>query len=893
MNVSAWSIRNPIPAVLLFVMLTLSGLMAFKAMRIQQFMDIDLPTVTVTATLPGAAPAQMETEVGRKIENAVATLQGIKHIYTKIQDGTATVTVEFRIEKPTQEALDDVRDAVSRIRADLPGDLRDPVITKMNVAGAPILTYTIESARMDEEALSWFVDNNVAKILLSVRGVGAVARVGGVTREIRVELDPDRLQALRATAADVSRQLRQIQQEASGGRSDVGGIEQSVRTIATVHSAEEIGAMEISLADGRRLRLDALAKVSDTVAEQRSAALLNGKPVIGFEITRSRGAGEVEVAEAVRAALEKLKIEHPDMVVTEAFNFVDPVVDNFEGSMALLIEGAVLAVIVVWLFLRDGRATFVSATALPLSVIPTFGVMYLMGFTLNVVTLLSMSLVVGILVDDAIVEIENIMRHLREGKPPYQAAMEAADEIGLAVIATTFTLIAVFLPTAFMSGVPGKFFVQFGWTAAIAVFFSLVVARMLTPMMAAYLLRPPRKEYHEARWLTIYVRWVTWCLQHRPATLFAAAVFFFGSFALVPLLPTGFMPPDDLSQTQVYISLPPRQHLRRDARRGGSGTAHRRAQSAREDGLYRDRRRRRRQRSLRAARGGGSAQGDADHQPDAAQGAWRRQEAGRGTVPARGIAGLARCAGQGRARRLQRKVHPGPGERERTAAGRPRAQGRTRPAHHPRHRRRHQHGQPDPAGTGGQAGLQQHGRPRGQLGGDCRRAADCDRRRLRPEHRQAEPRPAPGAHRRQAAARGAPGPRPARTPDGAGQVRPGDDRRRGQPHHHRRPRRDRPLRPPAQHQFRDRTQRPAAGRSGKADAGPAQPEDPAAGNPTDHGGRCRGDGGTVRELCPGDADRRVVHLRRAGAAVQGLRAAGDHPGGAGAVGAGGLPSPCS
>ena len=557
MSVSAWSIRNPIPVVLLFVMLTFAGVLAFKNMRIQQFMDIDLPTVTVTAVLPGAAPGQMETEVGRKIENAMATLQGIKHIYTKVQDGTATVTVEFRLEKPTQEAVDDVRDAMSRIRADLPGDMRDPVISKMSVAGAPILTYTIASPRMDEEALSWFVDNTVTKSMLSVRGVGAVARVGGVTREIRVELDPDRLQALRATAADVSRQLRQVQQDASGGRADVGGIEQSVRTIATVQSAAEIGALEIALADGRRVRLSELAKVSDTVAERRSAALLNGKPVVGFEITRSRGAGEVEVAKDIRAALEKLKRDHPHIVVTEAFNFVDPVVENFEGSMWLLIEGAVLAVIVVWLFLRDGRATFVSATALPLSAIPTFAVMYLMGFTLNVVTLLSMSLVVGILVDDAIVEIENIMRHLREGKPPYQAAMEAADEIGLAVIATTFTLIAVFLPTAFMSGVPGKFFVQFGWTAAIAVFFSLVVARMLTPMMSAYMLRPPRQELGEARWLTKYVSLVTWCLQHRLATLGAAAGFFFGSFALLPLLATGFLPQDDLSQTQVYLSLPP------------------------------------------------------------------------------------------------------------------------------------------------------------------------------------------------------------------------------------------------------------------------------------------------------------------------------------------------
>ncbi|MDP1927384.1 MAG: efflux RND transporter permease subunit [Thiobacillus sp.] len=557
MNVSSWSIRNPIPAVLLFIMLTLAGLMAFKAMKIQQFPDIDLPTVTVSATLPGAAPAQLETEVARKIENAVATLQGIKHVYTKVQDGTATITVEFRLEKPTQEALDDVRDAVSRIRSDLPGDLRDPVISKANLAGAPILTYTVSSSRMDDEALSWFVDNTVTKRLLSVRGVGAVARVGGVDREIRVELDPARLLALNASAADISRQLRQIQQEASGGRTDMGGAEQSVRTIATVQSADELARIDIALTDGRRVRLDQVATVTDSVAEQRSAALLNGKPVVGFEIVRSRGAGEVEVADGVRAALARLKAEHPDMSITEAFNFVDPVQENYDGSMALLFEGALLAVLVVWLFLRDWRATLVAATALPLSMIPAFAVMHLMGFTLNVVTLLSLSLVVGVLVDDAIVEIENIMRHLRMGKTPYQAAMEAADEIGMAVIATTFTLIAVFLPTAFMGGVPGKFFVQFGWSAAIAVFFSLVVARMLTPMMAAYILKPPKQGHVEPFWMGFYLKWAAWCLRHRVITLLAAAGFFFGSFALVPLLPTGFIPPDDLSQTQVYLSLPP------------------------------------------------------------------------------------------------------------------------------------------------------------------------------------------------------------------------------------------------------------------------------------------------------------------------------------------------
>ena len=557
MNVSSWSIRNPIPALLFFVLLTAAGIVGFRAMKIQNFPDIDLPMVVVTASLPGASPAQLETEVARKLENAMATLQGVKHIYTKIQDGTATITVEFRLEKATQDAVDDVRDAVSRVRSDLPGDLRDPVIAKVDLAGMPILTYTIASSRMDNEALSWFVDHDITKAMLSVRGVGAVARVGGVTREVRIEVDPDRLFALKATAADISRQLRQVQQEASGGRADLGGSEQSVRTIATVASAEELAAMEIPLSDGRRIRLDEVATVRDTVAEVRSAALLNGKPVVGFEITRSRGAGEVEVAEGVAEVLKALKAKHPDVVITEAFNFVDPVAENYSGSMNLLFEGAILAVLVVWLFLRDWRATFVSATALPLSIIPAFAGMHLLGFSINVVTLLSMSIVVGILVDDAIVEIENITRHLRMGKTPYQAAMEAADEIGLAVIATTFTLIAVFLPTAFMGGVPGKFFVQFGWTAAIAVFASLVVARMLTPMMAAYLLKPPRDDHREPGWLATYTNWVTSCLKHRWLTMAATAVFFFGSFAMVPFLPTGFMPPDDLSQTQVTLELPP------------------------------------------------------------------------------------------------------------------------------------------------------------------------------------------------------------------------------------------------------------------------------------------------------------------------------------------------
>lgn len=581
MNVSAWSIRNPIPGILLFIMLGLAGLLCFHWMKIQHFPDIELPMVTVTAALPGAAPPQLETEVARKIENSIATLQGLKNQYTSVKDGVVVVTAEFQLEKPLQEAVDDVRNAVSQVRSDLPADLRDPIVSKINLSGSPILTYTIQSVKMDEEALSWFVDYDITRAMLQVKGVGAVARVGGVTRQIEVELDPQKLLALNATATEISRQLRLIQQDASGGQTKIGGSEQSIRTIATVKTAAEIAAMEIALNDGRRIRLDQVASIHDGIAERRSTALLNGKPVIGFEITRSKGESEVEVKKGVVIALDKLKAVHPDIQITEAFNFVKPVEDNYTGSMALLYEGAILAILVVWLFLRDWRATIIAATALPLSILPALIGMYYFGFTLNTVTLLAMSLVVGILVDDAIVEIENIIRHLRMGKTPYEAAMQAADEIGLAVIATTFTLIAVFLPTAFMNGIAGKFFVQFGWTAALAIFASLLVARLLTPMMSAYILKPwigpiekpteqsdvpvtdqgtttLAKDREKDGWvMRHYMRLVTWCLKHRWLTLGGAIAFFVGSLMLIPLLPTGFVPPPDTGQTQVRLELTP------------------------------------------------------------------------------------------------------------------------------------------------------------------------------------------------------------------------------------------------------------------------------------------------------------------------------------------------
>lgn len=557
MNFSAWAIRKPIPSILLFILITVAGLVSFKMLSIQNFPDIDFPAVSVTASLPGAAPTQMETEVTRKIEDSIASIGAIKHITSTINDGSSTTMVEFQLEKDVQEAVNDVRDSVSRIRAQLPSDVQEPVISRVTFAGLPVLTYAVEASDMDAEDLSWFVDNIVNKRLLSVRGVAKVTRQGGVDREVRVQLDPVRLQALNVTAADISAQVRGMQQEAPGGRGNIGGQEQAVRTLGTVKSARELAQMDIPLSDGRRVRLSDVADVRDTAAEPRQMALFDGKPVVSFQVFRSRGASEVSVAKGVREAIAKLQAERPNVHVTEVYNMVKPVADAYTASMHALYEGAILAVIVVWLFLRDWRATFVSAVALPLSIIPTFAAMQLLDFTLNGVTLLALTLVVGILVDDAIVEVENIVRHLRDGKKPLEAAMEAAQEIGLAVIATSLTLVAVFLPTAFMGGISGKFFKQFGWTASLAVLASLLVARLLTPMMAAYMLKPQNEPNRDSWIMTRYLQAARWCLVHPWKTASMAAAFFVVSVAIIGLIPATFLPPEDWAQLQMTVESPP------------------------------------------------------------------------------------------------------------------------------------------------------------------------------------------------------------------------------------------------------------------------------------------------------------------------------------------------
>ncbi|MFA5683923.1 MAG: efflux RND transporter permease subunit [Lysobacteraceae bacterium] len=556
-NFSAWSIHRPLPSILAFILLTAVGLVGFQYLAVSRFPDIAYPGVTVTVNLPGATPGQLETEATRRIEDAIATLPKVKKIISVVVEGSSTTFVEFSLDKDLNEALDDVRDAVTRVRTDLPADIEEPIVAKIEVTGGTLLTYVVASDTLGEAELSWFVDNEVAKALYAVSGVGRVARSGGIEREVRVDLHADALATHGLSAGHVSRQLAASQGEFSAGRATQGSGEQAIRALGTVSSPQQLEQFPIMLSDGSQVPLAAMADIVDGHAPRRQAALLDGVPVVAFEISRTRGSSELAVGDGVEKAVAELGRHHPNIRFELVSTSVEEVRASYRSSMAMLWEGALLAVLVVWLFLRDWRATWISALALPLSIIPTFGVMWLLGFSLNLVSLLALAVVVGILVDDAIVEVENIDRHLAMGKTPRQAALDAADEIGLAVIATSCTLAAVFVPVAFMPGIAGKFFYEFGWTAATAVMFSLLVARLLTPMMAAYQLVPKPHREREGALMRRYLRLVEWALAHRGLTLWGALALFIASLALVPLIPATFIPQSDLGRSNLSLELAP------------------------------------------------------------------------------------------------------------------------------------------------------------------------------------------------------------------------------------------------------------------------------------------------------------------------------------------------
>lgn len=557
-NFSAWAIRNPVPPILLFAVLVLLGVLSFKKLPITKFPNIDVPVVLVSVTQAGATPAELETQVTKEIEDSVANVTGVKHVQSTVTDGVSTTAIEFRLEIETDRAVNDVKDAVDKIRSNLPRSIDEPIISRVDVEGQAILSYAASSPGLTLEQLSWHVDDVIKRQMAGLKGVGKIERYGGADREIVINLDPDRLLAYGITAAEVNRQVRSTNVDLGSGRSEVAGQEQAIRVLAGARTVETLAATKISLSNGREVRLSDLGRVIDDADEQRVFARLNGEPIVAFGVFRAKGASEVTVRDNAEKKIAELRNQYPDIQVTKIDDAVAYTEGNYRSAMETLIEGSLLAVLVVFLFLRDIRATLISAVALPLAAIPTFVIISVLGFSLNLVSLLAITLVTGILVDDAIVEIENIVRHQNMGKSPYRAALEAADEIGLAVIAISLTIVAIFAPVSFMGGIAGQYFKQFGLTVAGAVLISLLVARLITPMMAAYLMKPvPEKPHVDGRIMRAYTSFLRASLKVRYLTLIVGVALFSGSIWATSLLPTGFIPEEDQARIVTAVELPP------------------------------------------------------------------------------------------------------------------------------------------------------------------------------------------------------------------------------------------------------------------------------------------------------------------------------------------------
>jgi preprotein translocase subunit SecF len=556
-RISTWAIKNPVPVAVLFIALVLAGIVSYGGLPIKQFPNIQFPLVTITVTENGAAPGEMETQITRPIEDAMAGLSNVKDIQSTVSRGVSTTAIEFELGQDLQQKTEEVRSRVDQARAILPREIDPPTVTKVELDSQPILTYAVEAPAMSDAELSWFIDDTISRALQAEKGVSQISRVGGVNREINVLVHPQQLTEHGLTAADLNNALRAFDVDSAGGRVQVGGREQTLRVLGSVNTLSQLRDLTIPAGGGRYVKLTDVADVGDGSSEVRGFARYNGRPVVGFQVMKTRDSSDVRVDDAVVAKLAKLQAQYKDVKFVRIFSSVDETRASFHATQHVLLEGMILAALVVFLFLRDWRSTLITAFAMPVSLIPTFFIMHLFGFSLNVVTLLALTLVIGILVDDAIVEIENIEKRVAQGMRPYQASMQGADAIGLAVVATTFAIVVVFMPVSFMGGIPGQFFREFGITVSVAVLFSLVVARLLTPLMAAYLLKAthdakPRKPFEG-----FYHNALEWALDHRIVASIFGGVMFVASLFLIPLLPQGFQPAGDPDYVYVNLQGPP------------------------------------------------------------------------------------------------------------------------------------------------------------------------------------------------------------------------------------------------------------------------------------------------------------------------------------------------
>ena len=556
-RVSTWGIKNPVPVALLFIALILAGIGGYMTMPIKRFPEVSFPVVSVTVSQNGAAPSEMETQITRPIEDVAAGISGVKHISSTVVQGSSSTTIEFQFGTDSQKALDDVRSAVDRARVNLPLGIDPPYVGSFDIDSQPLMFYAVSSPTMSATDLSWFIDNTAARAIQARKGVGQVTRTGGLDREINVALDPERMAALGVTAPQINQALTQFTNDLGGGRAKVGERELTVRVLGSARSVEALRTLQIPLSGGRYVRLGDVATIGDGSGEKRGFAMLDGHPVASFQVSKSKGASDVAVEKQVLKAIDQLKKEHPEVTFTQILSTVQNTRESYESTVDVLVEGMFLAVLVVFLFLREWRATLISAIAMPASLIPTFAAMSLFGFSINIVTLLALNLVIGMLVDDAIVEIENIQKRIERGQRPYQAAIEGADSIGLAVIATTFTIVAVFVPVSMMNSSVGQFFREFGVTVAMSVLFSLLVARLMTPLLAAYFLKPHAHPKPARPMPARYKRALDWALAHRWASVALSVAFLVLSIVLARTIPTGFQPSGDPGYVYMNVQGPP------------------------------------------------------------------------------------------------------------------------------------------------------------------------------------------------------------------------------------------------------------------------------------------------------------------------------------------------
>lgn len=562
------SLKRPVFATVTILALVALGIISFVGLNINDYPEVEFPYVVATIVQPGASPEQVETKISQKMEEAVGQISGVKHIYSIAREGVSTTIAEFTLETKPEVAAQDVRDKIGTIRGELPQDIEEPVIARFDPMAMPIV-YIAVTGDLSLREMTVLVNDVVKKRLETISGVGNITVYGSEEREIQIDLDKEKLAAYGLSTSEVLAGLRSENMDVPGGKLGSDGREMTLRTSGNVVRVEDFAALPVARRGGVQIYVRDIAAVKDGVKERESFARYQGQPAIGLDIVKQSGTNTVEVADRIKAAVTDIKKELPPGVNVEIVSDNSVYIrDAVNDVLKTIIEGSLLAVTMVFLFLRDWRSTLISSLSIPISIIATFFAMKLMGFSINFLSLMALSLAVGLLIDDAIVVIENIVRHMRLGKTPLAAAREATDEIGLAVTSTTFTVVAVFLPVAMMTGIVGQFFKQFGLTVVFSVLVSLLVSFTLVPLLASRNLKaeevlPKGPLGRFLAWFNRgfvrvndwYAGFIALVLRNRFKTLALAFLLFFSSLAAIPLMGSSFIPYGDTGELNVTAQL--------------------------------------------------------------------------------------------------------------------------------------------------------------------------------------------------------------------------------------------------------------------------------------------------------------------------------------------------